>query len=395
MESSLNAGKINTYINDLAPLLFKFREDLHRNPELSWNEFKTTRKIENTLKENGIDNFKKPLKTGGYIDLSKSKNTQYLLFRGDIDALPITDLKTKQYASQNKGICHACGHDVHTTVILGLAILLNRINIKLPFNFRLVFQPAEEPIPGGAKEMIANGILENVKYAFGIHVDPRIELGTISLTDGWVNMQSNRINFELTGPGGHSAYPFKTKDLIWIATRIIQDSYQIIYREFDNLHNPIILTFTEINCAEGYNIIASKLTMTATLRLSDPKIKNKFYKRFNQLLSTFEDESNCKIKLDITEGAPAVFNDPELINKLQKNAQLKSLKHFKVDKGFRTPGGDDFGYYSEKVNSALIRIGTKKEGYTGGLHTGYFDVPNEAILNGLSFLIHQILNFEK
>jgi amidohydrolase len=393
MRKSLNVNEINSHIDELAPFLYKFREDLHRNPELSWKEFKTTEKIEKILKEHGIKDFQKPLETGGFVDLKKSDNAQYFLFRGDIDALPIKDLKAKAYASQNPGVCHACGHDVHTTIIIGLAILFKKFDIKLPFNLRLVFQPAEEPIPGGAREMIKHGILKNVKYAFGIHVDPRIPVNTISLTDGWVNMQSNRLSLELKGPGGHSAYPHKTKDLIWIATKIIQDSFHIINREFDNLHHPIILTFTEINCGEGYNIIAAKLNMTATLRLSDPKVKNQFYKRFKQHLATYEDRSNFNIKLDISEGAPAVFNEPELIDKLRMNAHLDDLKHFKVNKDFRTPGGDDFGHYSEKVKSALIRIGTKKDGFTGGLHTGHFDVPNEAILNSVSFLVHQILKF--
>ncbi|MFQ5585166.1 MAG: M20 family metallopeptidase, partial [Calditrichia bacterium] len=288
MQNAKIEEEIGKIIEQLYPVLSDFRNDLHRNPELSWQEFRTTQKIDEILKEYGLPTLVKPLETGGYIDFEYNPDAPYVLLRSDIDALPITDLKNTSHSSQNNGVCHACGHDVHTTIIVGLGILLQKLNISLPYNIRLVFQPAEEPIPGGASKMIPTGILNKVRYAIGIHVDPRIEVGTISLTKGWVNMQSIRLDLEITGTGGHSAYPFKTQDIIWVASRLIQDSLQMINREFDALYEPLILTFTEIRSGEGYNVIPAKLSLTGTIRLSEPKLRERFIDKFQRLLTAYE-----------------------------------------------------------------------------------------------------------
>jgi len=385
--------EIEKEIESLYPLLKAFREDLHQHPELSWQEYRTTQKIEDILRGNGLNDFQRPLETGGYIDFHLKAKAPFLLFRADIDALPIQDRKKKPYSSKNSSVLHACGHDMHTTIILGLALLIHKLNVELPFNLRFVFQPAEEVIPNGAEKMLNVGILNNVKYAFGVHVEPRLKFGVISLTPGWVNMQSVRIDIKLSCSGGHSAYPHKCPDLIWIASRIIQSCYQMIYREVDILNTPAVLSFTEIQAGEGFNIFPSKLNLGGTFRNSDSKTKKQFFNKLSRLTELIADETGAKIEVNLYEGAPPVMNDPDLIQKLQASANsFDAITEIVTD--FKSPGGDDFGSYCQIVPSALIRFGSAKEGYTSLLHTDTFDVPPELIKTAVSFLGHQVLSFK-
>ena len=386
-------SQINKELNSLYPLLKRFREDLHQHPELSWQEYRTTKKIEEFLKKNGLTNFKKPIDTGGYIDFVYKSKFPFILLRADIDALPIQDKKKKPYASKNKGVCHSCGHDMHTTIILGLAILIQKARLEFPFNLRFVFQPAEETIPNGATPMIKAGVLKKVKYAFGLHMEPRLDVKTVSLTAGWINMQSVRLNIIISGKSGHSAYPSKCNDPIWIASRIIQDSYQIIYREIDILKSPTILSFTEIQAGEGYNIIPARLSMSGTFRTADMEAKKLFFNKFSVLTKSIEGETGAKIDVECIEGAPPVLNNPELTQKLQENTK-KFDKTTKIVTELRSPGGDDFGLYSQKIPSVLFRFGTAKNGVAPRLHTDTFDVPPEVIKTSILFLMNQLLFLE-
>ena len=259
-------------INTLYPDLVNIREDLHRHPELSWEEHQTTERIAKALSLPGIPPLERITPTGGKIDFVFREGAPFILLRADIDALPIQDEKSVPYRSTRNGVSHACGHDAHTTTVIGVGRALAQLP-PLPYNLRLVFQPAEEPIPSGAPTMIEAGVLQDVVAALGMHMEPRLPLGTISITPGWVNMQSIRLDLVLHGKGGHSARPNETADLLWIASRIIQESYQSVYRQINLLDTTVVLTFTEIHAAQGYNVIPRELHLTGTLRLSDPHKK--------------------------------------------------------------------------------------------------------------------------
>ena len=365
----------------------EFRQELHQHPELSWQEVETTRRIRRFLESFGITRFHQPTETGGWVDFVFKEGAPFVLLRGDIDALPIQDAKEVPYKSQNPGVCHACGHDVHTAVAAGVAAAVQTGGIRLPLNLRVLFQPAEEPIPAGAPKMIEAGVLKDVAFALGMHVDPRIPLGTISLTPGWVNMQSIQLDLLFEGPGGHSSRPSETADLIWLASRLIQDSYGIIYREFDWMKFPIMLTFTEIEAKEGYNIIPKKLRLTGTLRLTSTQAKNRFYMRFRNLLQELESENHIMIRFIKKEGAPPVHNNPRLIRALREIIQRETPDQFHVIDNYRSPGGDDFGFYAQQVPSALVRLGIQTRDDQPGLHTQYFDAPPEVIEVGLRFFL--------
>ena len=393
-KSDITQAAIQQEVKRLLPELIEFREDLHRHPELSWQEFRTTEKIGEKLAAHGLSNFKRIIDTGGTLDLEFKKGAPYILLRGDIDALPLQDEKQVPYRSQNEGICHACAHDVHTTTALGTALAIKALKPDLDHNLRFVFQPAEEPIPSGAPQMIAHGALEDVACALGMHMEPRIPLNTIGLTAGRVNMQSIRIDLTLKGPGGHSARPSDTADLLWIASRIIQDSYQIIYREVNLMDNTVVLTFTEIHAAQGYNVIPGELTLTGTIRLADPAKKLVFYERFRKLLAHLESESGCTIDLNIQEGSEPILNDKHVIDQLTEATVNGFWMPVGIDANFRTPGTDDFSHYVKDIPGAYIRFGVGTEKHTATLHEGLFDVPKEVINIAVSFFTYQLLNFK-
>jgi len=381
-------------MNDLAPMLKAFREDLHRYPELSWKEFNTTEKIHDALSKAGYSDLKRPLETGLIVDYVVDPEKPYVLMRADIDALPIQDLKKVDYASQNVGVCHACAHDVHTTVMLGVALAVQQLQPQLKTNLRFVFQPAEEPIPSGAPEMVKAGVMEGVSHALGLHMEPSLPVGQVTLAPGFINMQSIRLDLTLEGNGGHSARPHETADLLWVASRIIQDGYGMMYRGLNHLDTTVILTFTEINAAQGYNVIPNELTLTGTLRLADPQKKEVAIERLKNLFSSLEEENNCRIHCKIKEGSPAIYNDPDLVRILDDRLQESFWHKMDVIKEHRTPGGDDFSHYSKRVPSAMIKFGSRTETMTASVHEGLFDVPSEAIQLATEFFLHQVLAWE-
>ncbi len=373
------------------PTLVEFRETLHRDPELSWQEFRTTQKIEDLLRANGIEEIRKPLDTGLIVDFVFNEAAPFVMLRADIDALPIQDKKDVPYRSKNEGVCHACGHDAHTAVMIGVGLGLQKLRPALPHNVRIVFQPAEEPTPSGSPQMIKAGALENVKTVLGLHMEPRLPLGTLGLAAGWVNMQSDKIVIELNGTGGHSARPNETADLLWIASRIIQDSYQKVYRGLNLRDSPVVLTFTEIEAGQGYNIIPTDLKLTGTLRFSDPNKKDIFLKRFNNYLRYLETDNTCQIKLSLTEGAPAIFNNIDLMNQLIQHLRSDFWMPVKQDTEFRTPGGDDFSRYCQELPGAMVRIGVRTESTQASLHDGAFDIPSEALKIATAFFLYQTI----
>lgn len=391
MLKTIDAQRI---LKELSPLLRTFREDLHRNPELSWKEFRTTDKIYEALSSAGYSLLSRPLETGVVADYIVDSDKPFILMRADIDALPIQDQKDVSYASQITGVCHACAHDVHTTVMLGVALAVQRLQPKLNANLRFVFQPAEEPIPSGAPEMVKTGVMEGVSHALGLHMEPSLPVGHVTLAPGFINMQSIRLDLTLKGAGGHSARPHETADLLWIASRIIQDGYGMMYRGFNHLDTTVILTFTEINAAQGYNVIPNELTLTGTLRLADPLKKDIAIQRLKKLFRTLEEENDCQIDCSIKEGSPAIYNDPDLVKVLDDRLKESFWHSMEVIKEHRTPGGDDFSHYSKRVPSAMIKFGSKTETMTASVHEGLFDVPVEAIQLATAFFLHQVLAWE-
>lgn len=373
-------------VDPILDTLVAFRQELHAHPELSWEETETTDRIARFLHDRQVIGFRPLTGTGGVVDLVFREGAPFILLRADIDALPLADEKTVAYRSTRPGVCHACGHDAHTTIVAGIGSLAAANRLTSDWNVRLVFQPAEEPIPSGAPEVIRQGVMENVALSLGMHMEPRLPLGTIGLTPGYINMQSIRLDLVLRGKGGHSARPYETADLLWLASRVIQESYQMIYREINLLDSAVVLTFTEIHAGEGYNVIPGELRMTGTLRLADPLKKERALEKLRGLLGWLEADSGASISLAVTEGSPAVYNDPDLTAELQRIVAERFGDAIAIDTTYRTPGGDDFSHYLENRPGVMMRIGIRERDDQPSLHEGTFDIPPEALRIGTAVI---------
>ncbi|MFZ0390802.1 MAG: amidohydrolase, partial [Calditrichia bacterium] len=217
----MKLSKLDSLITRLYPDLQNLRRDLHRDPELSWKEYRTTNKIRDFLRQQGYSDFHQPLDTGLVTETQWESGRPAIALRADIDALPIADAKTTPYASQNAGVSHACGHDVHTAVMCGVAAVLQQLGGEMGINARFLFQPAEEPIPSGAPQFIKKGVLDGIDHILGMHVEPELKLGQVSVTEGWVNAQSIRLEWQFLGEGGHSARPQQTANPIDAASMLM------------------------------------------------------------------------------------------------------------------------------------------------------------------------------
>ena len=387
-------GKTDDLLQQLLPQLIEFRRDLHRHPELGWEEFRTTGKIESFLSAFPNLQLRKPMETGLVADLPGQSERPRVLLRADIDALPLVDEKKVPYRSVTVGVCHACGHDVHTTVVLGTAAILARMAGELPVPLRFVFQPAEEPIPSGAPRMIEQGILEGVQNALGLHVEPSLPVGTVSLTPGWVNAQSIRLDWTLRGSGGHSARPHLAADPLWAGTELVQQVYQLAYRKWNRSDFPVVVTFTRFQSGEAYNAIPKSAELVATLRLTDEQVREGILADLEEIQRRIRKTTGVRFRRRTLVGAPPVHNHPGLVRRLQQRLAGWKDQSFRLTDSMRSMGGDDFGWYARAVPSVMVRFGAATARGAAALHTGNFDVPEEVIPLAVRFFVRQLLQWE-
>lgn len=393
MMADTNTTTVENLIENIFPILVTFRRELHREPELSWNEFKTTEKIIQFLRHFRYERFFRPLSTGVVTDAVSSPNLPCLVLRADIDALPIQDEKEVEYRSHIAGISHACGHDIHSTVVCGVAAVLSEVRQKLPVNVRFIFQPAEEPIPSGAPRMIDKGVLEGVQHALAMHVEPSLPLGTVSVTEGWVNAQSIKLEWEIHGSGGHSARPHLATDPLRAAVQLIHQANQFASHRWNHPEYPAVLTFTQCHSGHSYNAVPKHARLTATLRITNGNLREKYLEDIESLNKEIEGSSECHVRFTAVSGAPPVINHPEVVNKLRSHWKENRVESIRFEGNFRSMGGDDFGWFTSRLPSVLLRFGIATSANTPQLHTGLFDAPEEVIRIAVYFFAEQLLNW--
>ena len=390
-DTNLLPAEVREALDQMYPALIKLRRYIHREPELAWQEFKTTEKIEQFLAQHRPDKIYRPLKTGLVAEIINNKSSRFLGLRADIDALAIPDRKKVSYASKQSGISHSCGHDVHTTVMAGIAAILQKFKTRLPLNVRIVFQPAEEPIPSGAPKMIDQGVLTDLENIWAMHVEPGLPLGTVSLTSGWVNAQSIRLNWNIVGKGGHSARPDKTIDPIRATSRLIQE----INQYFDKMpRTESIFAFTAVESKSAYNAIPDQAEIGGTLRITDITRKDQYLQAVEKFNRQIQQQFQVGIHFTAVSGAPPVVNDENVVKKFISMLKSIAPDQYQIVTNFRSMGGDDFGWYLQQVPGALIRFGIATNDKAPALHTGLFDVPEEIIPKAINFFLCQIFNWK-
>jgi len=374
-------------IKDLANKEFsntrKTRRHLHQHPELSFQEKKTGKYIANFLKALGIKHETRWADNGvvAYIQ-GKQSNKRVIALRADIDALPITEANKVSYKSKNPGVMHACGHDVHTASLLSTAKILHLLKEDFGGTLKLIFQPAEEKLPGGASILIKEGILKNPTPVsiLGQHVHPPLEVGSIGLRAGQYMASADEVYVTVLGKGGHGALPHDCIDSIVIAAHIITALQQLVSRNA-NPTTPTVLTFGKINSSGGAtNIIPSEVKLMGTFRTMDEKWRVVAHKKMKKMAETLAKSMGGTCEYNIKKGYPSLINDPELTHRVKDFAVDYLGKKQVVDLPIRMTA-EDFAYYSQRMPGCFYRLGTgnKKKGVISPVHTSTFDIDEESL----------------
>ncbi|MBD3638615.1 MAG: amidohydrolase [Crocinitomicaceae bacterium] len=370
------------------------RRHIHQHPELSFKEFETSKFIQSKLKEWGIDFTSGIVETGIVALIRPEKETiKCIALRADMDALPITEKTDTPYRSVHEGVMHACGHDVHTAMLLGAAKVINDNRDALNCQVKLIFQPGEEKLPGGASLMIEQGVLENPKVdeIYALHVFPELEAGKIGMRSGMYMASTDEIYMTVKGKGGHGAMPHQNIDPILISAHLITSLQQIVSRNCPP-HIPCVLSFGRIEGLGATNVIPDKVELQGTFRTMDEKWRDKAHGLIQQHASDLVKSMGGTIEVNIVRGYPFLENNPELTESArEKAAQVLGADNI-TDLPLRLTA-EDFSYFSQKIPSTFIRIGVRNEakGITKPVHNAEFDIDESAILTGIQTLLSQVM----
>ena len=361
--------------------VIKNRRYLHAHPELSFNEYGTSAFIKAKLDEMQIA-WKEMAGTGivGIIE-GKKTSDKVVALRADIDALPITEASGIDYASKNDGVMHACGHDVHTSSLLGVAQILQSIKSKFGGTIKLIFQPGEEQLPGGASIMIKEGVLENPKphAVIGLHVLPSLECGKIAMRKGKQMASMDEINITVRGKGGHGAQPHQNIDPVVISAHIIIALQQIVSR-IANPTTPTVLSFGKIIANGAVNIIPDEVYIEGTFRTLDETWRNDAHKRMKKMAEDIAESMGGSCEFIIKRGYPFLVNNDALTESVQNFSQEYLGKENVIEADIWL-AAEDFSYYSQNADSCfyLLGVGNKNKKITSALHTPTFNVDEDVL----------------
>ena len=388
----MNDNNIQSFIINKSQLIFEkvkgYREFMHKYPELSYQEMNTMNFVSEKLTELGIPHQTQVGGTG-VVGIIKGKhhseNQQCIGLRADLDALPIHEENEVAYRSTVDGVMHACGHDVHTSILLGVAEILNEIKDSLPNPIKLIFQPGEEQNPGGATLMIKDGVLENptVKELYALHVFPEMEVGKVGFREGVYMASSDEIHVEIDGKGGHGATPHKTIDPILIGATIVTSIQQIVSRRCDPII-PSVLSFGYFEGLGATNVIPSKVILKGTFRTLNESWRAEALELIEQQIKMIAVSLGGKATVRISKGYPYLENNPEITRALKTKAIELLGKEQVEDLPIRMTS-EDFAFYSQQKPVCFLRLGVRNEekGIIYGVHHPKFDIDPASLLVGM------------
>ena len=375
------------YLNDVIGL----RRHLHQNPELSFKEFKTAEFVWNQLDAIGITD-KQKLAGTGIVALIKGRNAdkKTVALRADMDALPIIEANEVPYKSQNIGVMHACGHDAHTASLLGAARILNDLKNEFEGTVKLIFQPGEEKLPGGASLMIKEGVLQNPAPAeiIGQHVMPLIDAGKVGFRSGIYMASTDEIYVTVRGKGGHGAMPHLNVDPVLIASHMIVALQQIVSRHA-NPTMPSVLSFGKVIANGATNVIPNEVYLEGTFRTLDEKWRTEAHTRILKLAKSVVEGMGGTVDFEIRRGYPALVNNPELTAAARKGAEEYLGKENVLDLDIWM-AAEDFAFYSQQADACFYRLGTRNEsrGITSSVHTPTFDIEEKSLETGMGLMAY-------
>lgn len=376
----------------LLPDIIKIRRHLHAHPELSFEEFKTSEYIRNILTGQQIKFTEQWVRTGIVAEVGNTENyVQTIALRADIDALPIQETNDVPYKSVNAGVMHACGHDVHTSCLIGALIILNSLEVKWKNRTIGIFQPGEEKLPGGASLMIGEGLIDNYKpeAIFGLHVLPQMEAGNVGICPGKSMASSDEIYITIQGKGGHAAMPHLAIDPILIAADVLSGIQKVVSRHANPMI-PTVLSFGKINSIGGAtNVIPDEVKIEGTFRTMDENWRREAHQIMRTYIQNTAEALGGKADVDIRKGYPCLINDDRLYAYGQQKLMELLDKNHVLDVPARMTS-EDFAYYSQQIPSLFFRLGTgnRLKKITSPVHTSSFDADESALETGMAAMAY-------
>ncbi len=380
--------KIKELAKKYAPEFIEIRRHIHANPELSYQEFETSKFVQQKLTEFGIPFEIKA--TTGVVGLIKGKNPEnrIIALRADMDALPIKEENEVPYKSKVDGVMHACGHDVHTTCLLGAAKILSELKDEWEGTVKLIFQPGEEKNPGGASLMIKDGVLENPapQAILALHVHTMMDTGKLSFRSGKVMASADELYFTIKGKGGHAASPHLAVDPILISSQLVIALQQVVSRN-NNPFNPSVLSITSFNGGNTTNVIPGEVKLMGTFRAMDEQWRFEAHELIRNISENIVHSMGGEVDLHIDVGYPCVYNSEKVNDAAMKAAETFLGTEYVSETELRM-GAEDFGYYAQEIPACFFRLGTmnKSKGITSGVHTPTFNVDEDAIETGMGIM---------
>lgn len=387
--------EVKKYIQEKSKEIFEkivgIRKHLHQYPELSYQEHQTMDFIASKLDEIGIP-YEKGVAGTGIVGLIKNNKhtstTKCIGLRADIDALPIHEENETDYKSKNEGVMHACGHDVHSSILIGVAEILNQVKDQLPYMVKLIFQPGEEKNPGGASLMIEAGCLQNPKVdeMYALHVFPELPTGEVGFKEGLYMASCDEIYIDIIGKGGHGATPHQTIDPILIGAEIVTSLQTIVSRQCDP-KIPCVLNFGHFEGLGATNVVPGKVHIKGTFRTMDETWRADALSRIERQATHIGAAHGAQVKVNISKGYPFLENDPTLTRKMV----AKATEIIGEDKIHELPirlTAEDFSFYAQEIPTCFFRIGVRNEnkGITYGVHHPKFDIDHEALKIGMQMM---------
>lgn len=382
--------KIKALAKQYAPEFISIRHHLHAHPELSYKEFETSKFVHQKLSEYNIP-FEVKATTGvvGIIEGNNPK-ARVVALRADMDALPIQEENNVAYKSTVANVMHACGHDVHTTCLLGAAKILSETRADWEGTVKLIFQPGEEKNPGGASLLIKEGVLENPssQCIFGLHVNPQLEAGKLSFRSGKVMASADELYFTIRGKGGHAAAPHLTADTILIASHLVVNLQQVISRN-RNPFTPSVLSISSFQGGYTTNVIPSEVKLMGTFRAMDEEWRFRAHDIIRKHATELVHAMGAEVDVHIDVGYPTVYNNEALHEKATALAE-NFMGTENVEETEVRLGAEDFGFYTQQIPGCFFRLGTanKERGITSGVHTPTFDIDESAIEIGMGMMAY-------
>ena len=385
--------KIKQIAENIYDEIVAIRRHLHKNPELSFKEYKTSAYIKFVLNSWNIPYTEDIANTGIVVLLSgNNPNSKIIALRADFDALPITEENKIDFCSVNSGVMHACGHDAHTASLLGTINILNTLKKEWEGSIKFIFQPAEEMLPGGAKQMIKEGVLENpnVEKMLGQHVFPDLEVGKVGFRPGKYMASTDELYITIKGKGGHAALPENYNSPLLAAAKLITDLDEFSKKEKDR---PCVLAIGFIEGLGSTNVIPEEVTLKGTLRAMDEYFRVNTHDKMLVIANAIAETYNLTINFDIRKGYPCLVNDEEVTKKSILFAKEYMGAENVIDLPVRMTA-EDFSYYSHQVPSCFYRLGTgnKSKGIIHGLHTSRFNIDESSLKVGMGLMAYLAIN---